>query len=1048
MRSAPILKDAQNAQSKYLALSILEKVIQTRWKALPVNERDGIRNFLAEMCIGWSSDETIFRRQRSLLSKANITLVEIVKQEWPNSWENFVPEIVSASEASYEVCENNMNILKLLAEEVYEFSANQMTGATAKKLKQKLHDDFAKIFELCIKVLQMAPSKHQLIIATLECLASYLSRVPIDMIFSSNLVGILVPNFLAPAEYRNPALKCLTEIAQRKDDGYDGQFYDMFFRTLEVINQLVPLETDLKSVYATANSRDQDFIQNLSLFLITFLGRRLRLVESQGNNAVLLNAHEYLIKISQIDEREVFKACLDYWSWLVFDLFEEMQKIPVSELGPLLSHNYASSFGGGGAPDPDLLRNYPLRKHVYADILSKLRTVAIEKMVRPEEVLIVENDEGEIVREFVKESDTIMLYQSMRKLLVFLTHLDVNDTKQIMMDKLARQIDDSEWSWNNINTLCWAIGSISGAMNEEMEKQFLVSVIKDLLNLTEMKKGKDNKAVVASNIMYIVGQYPRFLRAHWRFLKTVANKLFEFMHETHEGVQDMACDTILKISKDCKRQFIALQQKEVEPFIDEIIANLQGITSDLSPQQVHTFYEACGIIVAAQAAASQRERLLENLMRLPNSAWANMIEGCKANPDMLANSDNVKVVINIIKTNVAVCSALGQKFYSQLGRLYPDMLGLYSMTCQRIVAEGTANELFYKSHQCKTLRSIKKEILKLIEAYISRCTVSNASDGGNAGPESETSDDQLLGQTIAEPLLRTILADYSQNPPIARDAEVLACCNTLVAKLGAGNPDMVVLILQHLFECTLDMIKGTMAEFPEFRLEFFRLLQTINKESFPALLKLPADVFSKTVDACLWAAKHDNREIEEIGLKATLEMIRKAAAEPDTIANQFFQRFFKPIVGDVFFVLTDGDHKASFEVQAEILRSLILLVESNRISAPLYAENEAPAGTSNAQYFRQFLCSSLATAYKHLQESQISTFVEGLFRSQHNPETFIDILRVFLVQIKEVGGEATDYLFAEQRRAEVQKRAEQEREAARRIGGLIKPADLAEDADF
>jgi hypothetical protein len=30
--------------------------------------------------------------------------------------------------------------------------------------------------------------------------------------------------------------------------------------------------------------------------------------------------------------------------------------------------------------------------------------------------------------------------------------------------------------------------------------------------------------------MYVVGQYPRFLRAHWKFLKTVVNKLFEFMH--------------------------------------------------------------------------------------------------------------------------------------------------------------------------------------------------------------------------------------------------------------------------------------------------------------------------------------------------------------------------------------------------------------------------------------------------------------------------------------------------------------------------------------
>jgi exportin-1 len=80
-------------------------------------------------------------------------------------------------------------------------------------------------------------------------------------------------------------------------------------------------------------------------------------------------------------------------------------------------------------------------------------------------VLIVENDEGEIVREFMKESDTIVLYKSMRELLVYLTHLDVIDTETILTEKLAKQVDGSEWSWNNVNTLCWAIGSISGAMS-------------------------------------------------------------------------------------------------------------------------------------------------------------------------------------------------------------------------------------------------------------------------------------------------------------------------------------------------------------------------------------------------------------------------------------------------------------------------------------------------------------------------------------------------------------------------------------------------------
>lgn len=56
---------------------------------------------------------------------------------------------------------------------------------------------------------------------------------------------------------------------------------------------------------------------------------------------------------------------------------------------------------------------------------------------------------------------------------------------------------------------------------------------------------------------YVVGQYPRFLRAHWKFLKTVVNKLFEFMHETHPGVQvDVILVTILYAKCPCLLIFL------------------------------------------------------------------------------------------------------------------------------------------------------------------------------------------------------------------------------------------------------------------------------------------------------------------------------------------------------------------------------------------------------------------------------------------------------------------------------------------------------------
>lgn len=38
----------------------------------------------------------------------------------------------------------------------------------------------------------------------------------------------------------------------------------------------------------------------------------------------------------------------------------------------------------------------------------------------------------------------------------------------------TQQVDGSEWGWQQLNTLCWAIGSISQAMGEEEEKRFLV----------------------------------------------------------------------------------------------------------------------------------------------------------------------------------------------------------------------------------------------------------------------------------------------------------------------------------------------------------------------------------------------------------------------------------------------------------------------------------------------------------------------------------------------------------------------------------------------
>lgn len=53
--------------------------------------------------------------------------MQVLKQDWPHKWPSFIPDIVAASKTSEPLCENSMVILKLLSEEIFDFSRNELT---------------------------------------------------------------------------------------------------------------------------------------------------------------------------------------------------------------------------------------------------------------------------------------------------------------------------------------------------------------------------------------------------------------------------------------------------------------------------------------------------------------------------------------------------------------------------------------------------------------------------------------------------------------------------------------------------------------------------------------------------------------------------------------------------------------------------------------------------------------------------------------------------------------------------------------------------------
>ena len=137
-----------------------------------------------------------------------------------------------------------------------------------------------------------------------------------------------------------------------------------------------------------------------------------------------------------------------------------------------------------------------------------------------------------------------------------------------------------------------------------------------------------------------------------------------------------------------------------------------------------------------------------------------------------------------MKTNVAACTSIGSYFYPQIGRIYMDMLSMYRAVSQLIsdsvVREGKLNFILHeetlflmqtgpvatKMPRVRGLRTIKKEILKLIDNYVQKAE-----------------DLDMVANSIVPPLLEAILVDYNRNVPDARDPEVLNVMSTIISKL-------------------------------------------------------------------------------------------------------------------------------------------------------------------------------------------------------------------------------------------------------------------------
>ena len=175
-----------------------------------------------------------------------------------------------------------------------------------------------------------------------------------------------------------------------------------------------------------------------------------------------------------------------------------------------------------------------------------------------------------------------------------------------------------------------------------------------------------------------------------------------------------------------------------------------------------------------------------------------------------------------------------------------------------------------------------------------------------------------------------------------------------------------------------------------------------------ALYGLQPEQLKTVVESVLWAIKHNEPGIADIGLNTLLSLLKGLSGNREGL-SQFLTIYLMPICRDIFVVLTDSLHKAGFKLQTEILMRLISLVKARELSTTL-----SPECPDNLQYMQQFLLSALSTSFPQLAKTTVTGFVEALFINCGVWESFKTTVRDFLISLKEFASDS-ELLYSEER---------------------------------
>lgn len=873
---------SQNKELVFYGLSLLDRLVSFSWNSVPEREKKEIQNFIINWILDFTTNLEAYRNNLSNLNKLNLILAKIVCQSTKKNFFYFLSDLISSAKKTEIICENSLRLIYYIFDEIFSNPNFEQTRNIYQN-DFRFEESLVEIKNLCFFVIKKNEvfffSNSMFLQCVLRTFKKILEISPNGFLIQKDFIDILILLCFYP-QFGNDSIKCLIEIFSSKKFSFDCSFFDIKYNFIIQFLEVFPISSDWVKFFILTTQECKDFLKNSTLFLLSFVEKLIEenVFEFFESECFLISG-KIILKLSCLPDFEIFKICVDWWETII-SLFEFRKK-------------------------------YLQSNDRFSVILEDFKTVLIGRMPKPEEVLIIEGDFGEMTQESAEDTDAKNFHAKSKNLLSILTKRESLSTRKVLLKKMENMINHQNPSKKILNTLSWSVGAISEILPPKIEDDFLIIIIKDLLFLCEIKKGKENKALVASNIMYVVGQYPRFLKAHFKFLRAVLLKLFEFMHEKCLGIKDMACDTFFKIGNKCSSEIVNVQENEEQSLLEELLESINETTKFLEFRQISVFYKTIGTMIERIEDDQKRNSYLTKIFQIFLHKWNSQLK-----PNILSDKiQSLSETRHFLKINIEIGKILKKKYYLQIKTLFRETFFLFEWTTNILRKKySEIEDKILISNIYQEIKMLRGEVLEICEIYLMNCILNEKS-------LFTTENCKILCESIFRDYKDSMVPDFRENKIIEFCIKVMNEAKSII------NNDFIILIFSSIFIPSQEMLKKNFEDFPEIRKSFFYLLKNLIENFFHFIFKLDQDAFKSEksfeliVHTIIWGFKHPDYSISLQNLYTCLFFLK--SIENEHCGNYFYPKFFKQIFSDLIWVMTDKLHISSLKIQCILLSLLI-----------------------------------------------------------------------------------------------------------------------------